>query len=497
MQNKFDILIIGSGIAGLSQAITLVEKDASLKIGVISKSEVSITNTSLAQGGIAAVMSTEKDSYQAHIDDTIKASQNKADIQTVTHIVEHAHEGIHQLEKWGVEFDKENGEYHFGLEGGHSAPRVLHVKDQTGAAVHKQLLQKASSLQNITILEDCEAIELLLNTDKSVGGASVYNYQDQTIQEIQAKIVVLATGGMGQLFEYTTNSAIATGDGILLAHQAGATIENIQAIQFHPTAFKQEGKNQLFLITEAMRGAGAYIINDEGKRFVFDYDERGELATRDIVSKAIYSEMKRSGSQQVYLDCRHISKEILLQEFPFIYDYCKAAGIDLSQQIAPIVPAAHYSCGGIKVDIEGKTTVQNLYAIGECTNTGLHGNNRLASNSLLEAIVLAADVTKSILSHIGNVQYNDMLPASITEFDNTKLDLTEDEIKQLKKLLSTYFITNSGQDLYEIKQFLTVYFSYVKGLHGNSLEKLHFQNKLILSHMLIEDRAGEKVRVEL
>lgn len=259
-------MIVGAGIAGLSQAIALAEKDNSISIAVVSKSELQETNTRLAQGGIAAVMSTQTDSYLSHIEDTLSASQQKANKKVVSYVVEHAHEGIHQLENWGVQFDQIQNQYHFGLEGGHSQARVLHVKDQTGAAVHDQLIHQIKNHKSISVIEYSKVIELLLSIDGEIGGALIYNHQNQTTLKYAAKVVVMATGGMGQLFKYTTNSAIATGDGIVLAHSIGAEICNLHSIQFHPTAFRETGKNKLFLISEAVRGAGAHVINKLGER---------------------------------------------------------------------------------------------------------------------------------------------------------------------------------------------------------------------------------------
>lgn len=485
--NKYDVLVVGSGIAGLSQAIALAEKDASLSIGVVSKSKIEETNTRLAQGGIAAVMSIENDSYDSHIKDTLQASQNLADIKTVKHVVEHAHEGIHKLENWGVEFDKINAEYHFGLEGGHSFPRILHVKDQTGAAVHASLLKTAEKCTSISLLNDLEIIKLLKNSKEELIGAVAFDFLSNQTKILYSKVTVLATGGMGQLFEYTTNSSVATGDGILLAANIGATISNIQAIQFHPTAFKEPNKSQLFLISEAVRGAGAFIVNEKGERFVLDTDKRGELATRDIVSKAIYKELSKREEAEVFLDCRHISKAELKDEFPFIYDYCFQQGYDLSESLVPIIPAAHYSCGGIRVNLNGETNIPNLYALGECANTGLHGNNRLASNSLLEAVVLTFETAKHIVEKIDNIQFSkqDIL---VNDYQN---DLNSGAYKEvivrMKSLLSSYFISNSEIDRAELEMFLSN-FPIEKTDSSLSLSKMTFLKQLNLTEMLLKDR---------
>lgn len=480
-------MIVGAGIAGLSQAIALAEKDISLSIGVVSKSELEETNTRLAQGGIAAVMSTQTDSYLAHIEDTLNASQQKANKEVVSYVVEHAQEGIHQLENWGVQFDHIQNQYHFGLEGGHSQARVLHVKDQTGAAVHDQLIQQIIKHESITIIEYSEVVELLLNNDGEVGGAVIFDHQNQTILKYSVKIVVMATGGMGQLFKYTTNSAIATGDGIVLAHSIGAEICNLHSIQFHPTAFREPGKNKLFLISEAVRGAGAHVINKLGERFLFSYDVRGELATRDVISSAIYQEMKTSGEEEVYLDCRHISKEELEHEFPYILENCLKGGYDLSFQPVPIIPAAHYSCGGIQVNMNGESNIPNLFAIGECANTGLHGNNRLASNSLLEAIVFTQSVANAIIHKIKVFANNASMINSVNSYYKSgKLCCFENEMNQLKALLTLYFISRNSKDKEDLLKVVKYYKKQLKDTSILELSALKFSWRLKLVELLLK-----------
>ena len=488
LKNKFDILIVGAGIAGLSQALALAEKDKSLSIGVVSKSTLQESNTRLAQGGIAAVMSTQTDSYLAHIQDTLNASQQKANKEVVTYVVENAYEGIHQLENWGVKFDQLENHYHLGLEGGHSQARILHVKDQTGAAVHDQLIRQVKTQTSITLIEYSEVIELLMTNNREVGGALIYNCEDETTVKLAAKVVVIATGGMGQLFQYTTNSSIATGDGIVLAHNIGAEISNLQAIQFHPTAFREPGRNQLFLISEAVRGAGAHVINHKGERFLFFYDKRGELATRDVISAAIYQEMKTSGTEEVYLDCRHISREVLEHEFPFITKHCLQAGFDLSKQPVPIIPAAHYSCGGIQVNLNGETCVSHLYAIGECANTGLHGNNRLASNSLLEAIVFTQNVANNIIDKVKKTEFRTLVEKElnffIASFDSS---LFNDEVNWMKNSLTTYFINKSKKDKEKLLHKVWFYRKQLQGLSSTELSVLHFEWKLLLIELLLKE----------
>lgn len=486
-------MIVGAGIAGLSQAIALAEKDNSLDIGVVSKSALQETNTRLAQGGIAAVMSTENDSYFAHIEDTLNASQNRADRNVVAFVVENAHQGIHQLENWGVRFDLVQNDYHLGLEGGHSQARILHVKDQTGAAVHEQLIRQINKHDSISVIEFSEVIELLMNTDEEVGGARVFNHKKNTTAEFNSKIVVLATGGMGQLFQYTTNSAIATGDGIALAHNIGAEINNLEAIQFHPTAFRESGKNKLFLISEAVRGAGAHVINKKGDRFLFTYDMRGELATRDVISSAIYQEMKISGEQEVYLDCRHIPKEELEHEFPYILENCLQGGFDLTKQPVPIIPAAHYSCGGIQVNMKGESSIVNLYAIGECANTGLHGNNRLASNSLLEAIVFTQNVAENILHKSKELGFKSLRSGNFKrQIVNNNFDCYNENRNRLKTLLTSYFITKNEVDKILLTETVNEYKIELKNSLVNELSTIHFKWNLELVELLLKSNTSEQ-----
>lgn len=495
MKTKFDILIVGAGIAGLSQALSLAEKEPALKIGVISKSKLQETNTRMAQGGIAAVMSTENDSYLAHIEDTLNASQHKANKEVVSYVVEHAHEGIHQLENWGVRFDQVQNDYHLGLEGGHSQARVLHVKDQTGAAVHDQLINQVKSHESISIIEFSEVVELLLNCDGEIGGALIYNHKEQSTNQYSTKIVVMATGGMGQLFQYTTNSSIATGDGIALAKAIGADINNLKAIQFHPTAFKEQDKKQMFLISEAVRGAGAYVINEKEERFLFKYDPRAELATRDIVSSAIYQELKTTTTENVYLDCRHFEKEVLENEFPYIYNYCLEAGYDLLEQAIPITPAAHYSCGGIQVDINGKTNIPQLYAIGECANTGLHGNNRLASNSLLEAIVFTRNVTDSIVSELPKIAFQTPIKAHLitAKLGHNSIEKIAEYRQQLRKQLTAYFIQKTEKEKKLIQELLRKCKNELKQYPAQELDVIHFKWHCDLVEELMDEPTKDNV----
>lgn len=386
MKNN-NVSIVGSGIAGLSLAIKLAELRKDITIVIYTKADSSETNTRYAQGGIAGVFDLNSDSFQSHIDDTLKACGNTCNVEIVKKVVESAPERIRDLEKWGVIFSKNKlGDRDTALEGGHSKPRVIHSKDSTGSTVEDALLLKISEFGNVRISNHLHVIEIIKENSK-ICGLKLINLKSNTLLEVATNVVVLSTGGCGQLFSYTTNPRIATGDGIILANAVGATISGMNHIQFHPTAFFEHDKSPLFLISEAVRGEGAHIVNNKGKRFVFDDDIRGELATRDIVTRSILKELYKSKSEYVYLDARHIEK--FSSHFPMIFEYCRKKKLNIALDLIPIVPAAHYQCGGIDVDEFGETNVNNLFAIGECSNTGMHGSNRLASNSLLEAIAFA------------------------------------------------------------------------------------------------------------
>jgi L-aspartate oxidase len=389
-----DVLIIGSGIAGLSLAAKVAEQFPAMDITLITKKELLESNTNFAQGGIAVALDKLHDSFEKHIEDTLRAGDGLCRREVVEKVVTEGPDRLRELFGWGIDFDKNtDGEIDLGKEGGHTENRVIHYKDVTGNHVAEGLLRHISDLRNVKLKTHHFAIDLITVRDDfsnnriSCVGAVVLEETTGTIRTITSRVTVLATGGIGQVYKTTTNPLIATGDGIAIAHRAGATICDMEFIQFHPTAFYSSEENPSFLISEAVRGFGAYLRSSSGERFVLNYDQRGELASRDIVSKAIHSELAKEGAKSVYLDCRHISKPRLRKHFPNIYQHCLSKGFDLSSEVVPVAPAAHYLCGGIEVDLSGRTSVENLYACGECSHTGLHGANRLASNSLLEALV--------------------------------------------------------------------------------------------------------------
>ncbi len=448
MQITTDYLIIGSGLAGLSFALKVADTGS---VTIITKTQLNNTNTSFAQGGIAAVLS-QPDSFASHINDTLVAGAGLCDSTVVEKVIENAPHLINDLLHWGTQFDTaQNGNFDLAREGGHSEFRVLHHKDATGNEIQRALCEQVRKHPNIHIIENCFAIDIITQhhlgklvkrhlTDIQCYGVYALDTQNNSVVTILSKITLLASGGAGHIYSNTTNPSVATGDGIAMVYRAKGILDNMEFVQFHPTALYNPKEKPAFLITEAMRGAGGILKDTFGNEFMHKYDERGSLAPRDIVARAIDSEMKIHGSDFVYLDCRHINKETLLGHFPTIYEKCVSVGIDISQQMIPITPAAHYFCGGVKVDLEGKTSIQNLYAAGEVCCTGLHGANRLASNSLLEAIAYADFAAKSAVQQITNIE----IAQNIPDWDDKGTTLPEEmilitqNVKEVQQILSHY-----------------------------------------------------------
>lgn len=397
MQRIFDTIIVGSGIAGLNLARKLAL--AGQKIFICSKEAITEGSSKYAQGGIAVVSPLNpEDNLESHIQDTLKAGKDLCNEEIVKTVLTDAWSKVNEIIDLGVSFDKS-----FNLEASHSYSRVMHIGDATGRVVMKALIDKVSRNQNIFISQGSEVYSLIRDKDSTrVCGVLMLSVTGETF-EVFANNVVLASGGLCALYEDHTCPNILTGDGIALAYDAGAKIENLEFVQFHPTVFKSKsGKN--FLISETLRGEGAKLRNSKGEMFAANYHPQAEMATRDVLTRAIFLEMKASNSDFVFLDARNISKEILMQKFPNIYQYCLREGFDLAKDLLPIRPAAHYSIGGIKTDIRGRTNIKGLYALGECASTGLHGANRLASNSLLECIVMSDFISESILKDEDELQ---------------------------------------------------------------------------------------------
>ncbi|SMG51527.1 L-aspartate oxidase [Cedecea sp. NFIX57] len=425
-----DVLIVGSGAAGLSLALRLAQTS---KIIVLSKGPVNEGSTFYAQGGIAAVFD-ETDSIASHIDDTLIAGAGICDRDAVEFVASNAKHCVQWLIDQGVMFDTQtlaNGEesYHLTREGGHSHRRILHSADATGKEVETTLVGRALNHPNIRVIERSNAVDLIISDKiglpgtRRVVGAWVWNRNLEKVETCRAKSVVLATGGASKVYQYTTNPDIASGDGIAMAWRAGCRVANLEFNQFHPTAlFHPQARN--FLLTEALRGEGAYLKRPDGSRFMPEFDERAELAPRDIVARAIDHEMKRLGADCMYLDISHKPEEFIRQHFPTIYEKLLGLGIDLTKDPVPVVPAAHYTCGGVMVDEHGRTDVDGLYAIGEVTYTGLHGANRMASNSLLECLVYGWSAAEDILKRLPYARESKTLP----DWDDSRVDNPDEQV---------------------------------------------------------------------
>src|SRR5690349_11518463 len=448
-----DFLVIGSGIAGLTFALKAAEQFPNKKILVITKTQADETNTKYAQGGIAGVTDFEKDSFDKHIEDTLIAGDGLCDPQVVEIVVKEGVDRIREIIKWGARFDKESdGDFKLGKEGGHSEFRILHHKDVTGKEMERALLDEIAEFPNITLVKHWFVLDLITQhhlgmlvtkatPDIECYGVYVLNRETNQIETVLAKVTLLATGGNGQVYRSTTNPAIATGDGVAMLYRAKGRIENMEFIQFHPTALYEPGVGgQSFLITEAVRGDGGILRNKNGEAFMERYDPRKDLATRDIVARAIDSEMKITGTEHVYLDVRHIPTDKFINHFPNIYEKCLSIGIDVMQQMIPVAPAAHYSCGGIKTDEMGHTSIKNLYACGECASTGLHGANRLASNSLLEAMVFAHRCFLDAAEKVSILTINEQIPdwSSHGTSDPREMILITQSLKELQQVMSDY-----------------------------------------------------------
>lgn len=449
--HRTDFLVIGSGIAGLTYSIKAARHFPAKSITIITKAQADETNTKYAQGGIAGVWD-EGDSFEKHIEDTLIAGDGLCNKEVVEIVVKEGVERIKEIISYGADFDKDaSGEYTLGREGGHSEHRILHHKDVTGKEMERTLLEEIKKYPNIKIINHCFVLDIITQhhlgylvtksaTDIACYGVYLLNLHTNKIEKILSHTTLMASGGCGQAYRSTTNPKIATGDGIAMVYRAKGRIENMEFIQFHPTALYEPGQSPSFLITEAVRGDGGILRNKEGVAFMEKYDGRKDLAPRDIVARAIDSEMKKSGSEHVYLDCRHFDKEKFIHHFPNIYEKCLSIGIDVMKQMIPVAPAAHYSCGGIKTDEWGRTSLKNLYACGECASTGLHGANRLASNSLLEAMVFAH---RSYLHAVAIMVEEDFVK-QVPDWnakgttDPKEMILITQSLKELQQIMSDY-----------------------------------------------------------
>jgi L-aspartate oxidase len=447
-ERKVDFLVIGSGIAGLSFALKAADHG---KVLIVTKSNEDESNTKYAQGGVAAVVD-KSDSFEQHIVDTQIAGDGLCDVEIVENVVREAPERINELISYGTSFDKSDaGVYDLAKEGGHSAHRILHYKDITGYEIERSLLQKIHEHPNIEMLTHYFAIDLITQhhlgefvdkqrEDIKCYGIYAFNTNTHQVDKILSKITVMASGGAGHIYASTTNPTIATGDGIAMVYRAKGKVRNMEFMQFHPTSLYNPSDSPAFLVSEAVRGFGGILRRVNGEDFMKEYDERASLAPRDIVARAIDSEMKKSGIDYVYLDITHREKSDIIKHFPNIYEKCLSIGLDMSKDFIPVTPAAHYLCGGIYVDDYGRSSISNLYACGECSSTGLHGANRLASNSLLEALVYAHRIYLDSSKSVSDAEY----AVGVPDWDDSKAKLSNEDIlvthnlRECQKVMSDY-----------------------------------------------------------
>lgn len=500
MRKKVDFLVIGTGIAGLSYALKVAPFG---KVCIVTKSEARESATRYAQGGIAAVMYTP-DTYEKHIRDTMIAGDELSDPEIVRITITESTDRVKELIDWGVAFDKNPaGQYDLAKEGGHSEFRVLHHKDQTGAEIEEILLQRVKENKNIEILENHFSIDLITqhhlgdepehnSPDITCFGAYVLNKSNHQIITILARTTMLATGGAGNVYATTTNPPVATGDGIAMVRRAKGEIEKMEFIQFHPTSLYNPAEKPSFLITEALRGSGAVLKTRQGKEFMQKYDARLSLAPRDIVARAIDNELKISGDDFVCLDARHLNMQVILNHFPAIYAKCLSIGIDMTKVMIPVVPAAHYTCGGIKADAFGRSTIQNLFATGECASTGLHGANRLASNSLLESLVFSHRASLEAIPLVRKLQFNNEVPdwdAKGTIFNEEMILITQ-SLKELQGIMTNYVgIVRSNLRLKRAFDRLQILQEETEDLYEKSVltEKIcELRNMIVVAGLIIQ-----------
>jgi L-aspartate oxidase len=506
MQKKTDFLVIGTGIAGLFFALKVARKG---KVILVTKTQMQECTTRYAQGGIAAVM-YEPDTIEKHIQDTLSCGRGLCKEDVVRVVVNDAKARIEDLIAMGTQFDKNpEGTYNLGREGGHTEHRILHHKDNTGAEIIRALQEQVRSHPNIEILENYFAVDII--TQHHLGfkvnrhapgikcyGAYLLNPQTGLVETIIARKTMMATGGAGMVYNSTTNPLVITGDGIAMAFRAKALVENMEFVQFHPTSLYNPGEKPSYLITEAIRGFGAVLKDHNGNEFMQKYDMRGSLAPRDIVARAIDNELKISGEDHVYLDCTHLDKEELKKHFPNIYEKCLSIGIDITQRMIPVVPAAHYVCGGIKTDIHGRSSIDHLYAAGECASTGMHGANRLASNSLLEAIVFANRAAVHALKALKNT----LLCEGVPDWDaegtvlNEEMVLITQSLKEVQGIMSNYVgIVRSDLRLQRAFERLELIYRETEELYVKSIltpKLCELRNLINIAYLIIKQATKRK-----
>ncbi len=512
MRIKTDVLVIGSGIAGLRFAIEVSEF---AEVYILTKKEKAESNTNYAQGGIASVFSSDDD-FELHIKDTLHAGDGLCDLKAVELIVREGPYEIKKLVDFGTQFSiTMDGRLDLAREGGHSRNRIVHSKDLTGYEIERALLQKISEIKNIHLLENHFAIDLItehhlpdsVKKDKKIHCWGVYalDSKNNEVHTFISKITLLATGGLGQAYLHTTNPPIATGDGFAMAFRAGALMGNMEFVQFHPTALYEENfqgrsNRPAFLISEAVRGFGAKLRLKNGEEFMHKYDPRGELAPRDIVARAIDNELKKSGENFVYLDLTHKNPEEIKERFPNIYQRCLEKNIDITKEMIPVIPAAHYACGGVVTDLAGRTTIENLFATGEVAMTGVHGANRLASNSLLEALVFSKQAALACKSLLKNQKF--FLPEEIPDWIDTSMLSSEEKIlisqnrQEIREILWDYVgIVRSNERLRRAIKRIQIISEEVKSMYDKSKvseEILELRNLVEVAYLIAYSASQRK-----
>lgn len=503
---KADVLVIGSGISGLSYAIKISEKMPEAKIIIVTKADEDESNTKYAQGGLAVVTNFDNDNFQKHIDDTMRAGDGENNLDVVKMVIEEGPERFKELVEWGTNFDQKDGHLMLGREGGHTENRIVHHKDITGKEIERALLATVNKSPNIEIMAHHYVIDLItqhhvpnkiFDLNKiDCYGAYILDEKNKKIKKITAKMTLVATGGAGHVYKNTTNPLIATGDGIAFVHRARGKVSNMQYYQFHPTALYSKRDGMLFLISEAVRGDGAKLRTKDGEKFMHKYDEREELASRDIVARAIDSELKISGADYVGLDCRNMNHEKFMDHFPNIYQKCLEEGIDPFKQLIPVVPACHYLMGGIETDTSGQSSIKNLFAVGECTNSGLHGANRLASNSLLEGLVFGHNAAlKTVeLLEINDFNFEDL--KAVPEWNEEGMKMMDEMVmvsyfrRQLQEMMSDLVsIVRSNERLLLAKKKQQEIFEAVTELYNYSIispQLSELRNLVNISYLIIK-----------
>ena len=510
MNRKCDFLIIGSGAAGLSMALKVAEYG---KVLLVTKSDINTTNTQEAQGGIASV-TYEPDTFEKHIRDTMICGSEACNEEAVKAVVEGAPAQIKELIHWGVRFDKSGGKYDLAREGGHISHRILHHKDSTGKEIERALVEQVKKHSNIEVLEHHFAVDLLTQhhlgqlvkkstPDIECYGAYILDLKRHNVFTVLAKVTVLATGGVGNIYHTTTNPAVATGDGIAMVHRAKGVIENMEFIQFHPTSLYNPGERPSFLISEAIRGFGAVLRTKDRKEFMNKYHPMGSLAPRDITARSIDYELKTRGDDYVYLDVTHKDAKDIIKHFPNIYNKCLSIGIDITKDMIPVVPAAHYCCGGVKVDLNGETSIHRLYAIGETSSTGLHGANRLASNSLIEAVVYADRAAHHAVSRLDKLGFAEGIPD--WDYEGTSVPeemvLVTQSYKEMQQIMSNYVgIVRSNMRLERAFRRLEIIFQETEELYKTSTLSQHLcelRNMIAVGYLIIKQAKEMKQSVGL